>query len=241
MKKLENKIALITGAGRGIGAEISKNLAAEGATVLLASRSVDELESVAETIGELGGVSHIYPVDMSKEDSIQQLVTKVSSDFGRIDILINNAGVTHSDLLKDTSTAAWDKCMAVNAKGPFILCRECLPLMEKIDRGFIINIGSVVSIKGYPMQSAYTASKHALRGMTLSLAEECNKSHISVHMICPGGVDTSMVGDVRPDINKEELILPEEVADIVTFITTRRGRGIIDEFHLRRSTSSPWF
>ncbi len=241
MKKLQNKIALITGAGRGIGAEISKNLAAEGATVILASRSVHELEALAKEISRQGGISHINSVDMSQEQSIKDLVSRISSEFGKIDILINNAGVTHSDLLKDTSTEAWDRCMTVNARGPFILCRESLPLMESVARGYIINIGSVVSIKGYPSQSAYTASKHALRGMTLSLAEEYKNSHISVHMICPGGVDTSMVGDVRPDINKDELILPEEIADIVNFITTRKGRGILDEFHIRRSTSSPWF
>ena len=241
MKKLKDKIALITGASRGIGAEIAQTLANEGALVLLASRSAENMEGISDKIISLGGQAHSYVVDISKETSIKELIERIKADYGRVDILVNNAGVTYSDLLKDTPTIAWDRCMNVNAKGPFILIRETLPIMENIKRAFIINIGSVVSVKGYPFQSAYTASKHALRGMTQSLAEELKNSHINVFMICPGGVDTDMAGDVRPDINKDELILPEEIADIVKFIVTRRGRGIIDEFRIRRSSSSPWF
>lgn len=241
MQDLKDKIALVTGASKGIGLEIAKTLAAQGARVVLAARSIEKLESLAQDISKNGGDAVAIAVDMGEESSIKALVEGISSDFGRLDILVNNAGITHSDLLKDTPTQAWDNCMQINARGPFILCRESLSLLEAAQRGFVINIGSVVSIKGYPKQAAYTASKHALRGMTISLAQELNKSSISVHMICPGGVDTDMVGDVRPDINKEELILPEEVADIVKFIVTRRGRGLLDEFCLRRDTSAPWF
>jgi NAD(P)-dependent dehydrogenase (short-subunit alcohol dehydrogenase family) len=221
--------------------EIAKTLASLGCTVVLAARSKGPLEKACAQITNDGGKAVVMCVEMGDEVSIKSLVKRVADEFGVIDILVNNAGVTHSGLLEDTATADWDRCMRVNATGPFILCREALKLVRKAERGFIINIGSVVSIKGYPSQSAYTASKHALRGMTMSLAEELNKTNISVHMICPGGVDTDMVGDVRPDINKAELIEPQEIADIVKFIVTRRGKGLIDEFHLRRATSSPWF
>jgi len=238
---LNNSVAVVTGAGRGIGRVIAITLADEGATVVLAARSEGELSAVAGEIAAGGGKAVVMCVDVCCEDSIKSLVDRVGAEFGRLDILVNNAGVTYSGLLKETATADWDRCMRVNATGPFILCRESLGLLEKSERGYIINVGSVVGIKGYPKQSAYTASKHALRGMTMSLAEELNDTHISVHSICPGGVDTDMVGDVRPDINKDELIEPEEIADIVRFIVTRRGRGLIDEFRIRRGTSGPWF
>ena len=240
MQNLNEQIAIVTGASKGIGSEIAKTLATEGATVILAARSKDKLSKLSDQIAESGGSAVVMSVDMSDEESIRGLVESVADKFGRLDILVNNAGITHSSLLKDTSTEAWNRCMQVNATGAFILCREALGLLEASQRGFIINIGSVVSIKGYPRQSAYTASKHALRGMTLSLAEELNNTNISVHMICPGGVDTDLIGDVRPDINKEELIEPQEISEIVRFIVTRRGKGLIDEFRIRRSTSRPW-
>lgn len=241
MDNLNNKVALVTGGSKGIGFEIARTLASIGATVVVAARNKDTLEKAVAQISESGGKAVAMCVDMGDEESIKSLVNSIQERFGTLDILVNNAGITHSALLKDTATEDFDRCMQVNARGPFILCRQALPLVQKADRGFIINIGSVVSIKGYPKQSAYTASKHALRGMTISLAEELNKTSVSVHMICPGGVDTDMVGDVRPDINKDELIQPQEIADIVRFIVTRKGKGVIDEFRIRRATSGPWF
>lgn len=241
MNNLNGKVALVTGGSKGIGFEIARVLASIGATVIIAARHKDVLEKAAGQIAGSGGKAAFMSVDMGSEESIKSLVNTIEQRFGVLDILVNNAGITHSDLLKDTTTEDFDRCMRINARGPFILCREASPLLQKAGRGYIINIGSVVSIKGYPKQSAYTASKHALRGMTLSLAEELNKTSVSVHMICPGGVDTGMVGDVRPDINKDELIQPQEIAEIVRFIVTRQGRGVIDEFRIRRATSSPWF
>jgi len=131
--------------------------------------------------------------------------------------------------------------MLVNARAPFILCREALPLLKKAKAGYIINIASVVGVKGYPLQSAYTSSKHALRGMTISLAEELRGSNIRVHLLCPGGVDTDLVQKVRPDIKKDELIQPEEIAELVLYLVTHKGNAVIDELHIRRAASTPWF
>ena len=131
--------------------------------------------------------------------------------------------------------------MWVNARAPFILCREALALLRKSQAGYIINIASVVGVKGYPLQSAYTSSKHALRGMTISLSEELRDSNIRVHLLCPGGVDTDMVSNVRPDIKKEDLIGPDEIAELVLYLVTHKGRGIVDELHIRRAAAAPWF
>ena len=144
-------------------------------------------------------------------------------------------------MLDETRTEDLDRCWSINARAPFLLCREALPLLREAPAGFIVNISSVVGVKGYPLQSAYTASKHALRGMTISLAEELRNTNIRVHVVCPGGVDTGMVDSVRPDIRKRDLIRPEEVAELVLYLVTRRGNAVVDELHIRRATAAPWF
>jgi NAD(P)-dependent dehydrogenase (short-subunit alcohol dehydrogenase family) len=113
--------------------------------------------------------------------------------------------------------------------------------LRKSQAAYIINIASVVGVKGYPLQSAYTSSKHALRGMTISLAEELRDSNIRMHLLCPGGANTDMVGSVRPDIPKEELIQPEEIAELVVYLVTHKGNAVMDELRIRRATSAPWF
>jgi 3-oxoacyl-[acyl-carrier protein] reductase len=179
--------------------------------------------------------------NLAEEASIKHLVEVTNEEFGRLDILVNNAGVTHSAELEQTKTADWDRCFQVNARAPFILCREAIPLLRKSEAAYIINIASIVGVKAYPLQCAYTASKHALRGMTMSLAEELNGSSIRVHLVCPGGVDTDLVRQVRPDIAKDKLMKPEEIAELVLYLVTHRGNAVIDELHVRRAASVPWF
>ena len=240
-KRLAGKVAIVTGASRGIGRAISLVLAKQGATVVLAARAIDKLKETAEGVTKAGGKAEIVATELAEEKSIQNLIQVTNERFGRLDILVNNAGVTHSARLEETTTKDWERCMWVNARAPFILCREALPLLKKADAAYIVNIASVVGVKGYPLQSAYTASKHALRGMTISLAEELKGSNVRVHLLCPGGVDTELVQQVRPDIRKEDLMQPEEIAELVLYLVTHKGNAVIDELHIRRAASSPWF
>lgn len=240
-KKLTGKAAIVTGASRGVGRAISIALASEGATVVLAARSMDKMRETAGLVTEAGGKAEIVATELIDEDSIRNLVRVTSEKLGRLDILINNAGVTLSADLEHTSTEDWQRCMFINARAPFILCRESLGLLRKSPAAYIVNISSVVGVKGYPQQSAYTSSKHALRGMTISLAEELRGTNIRVHAVCPGGVDTDMVSRVRPDIPKDELIKPEEIAELVLYLVTHKGNAVVDELHIRRVTSAPWF
>jgi len=239
--KLKDRIALITGASRGIGRAIAVALGSEAARIVLAARAREELEKTAGLVDGAGGKAVIETVELTDEDSIKRLAVRAAEIGGRIDILVNCAGVTHAALLENTAADDWDRCMSINARGPFLLCRETVPLLRQSDSGCIVNISSVVGVKGYPNQSAYTASKHALRGMSMSLAEELRQDNIRVHVICPGGVDTGMARRVRPDLNQEELIEPEEIAELVLYMVTHRGNAVIDELHIRRATSSPWF
>ena len=240
-KQLASKVAIVTGASRGIGRAISIALAKEAATVVLAARSIEKLQQTADNITKAGGNAEIIVTELTEEESIKNLVKTTGEKFNRLDILVNNAGVTHSAKLEQTATEDWQRCMSINARAPFLLCREALSLLKKSESAYIINIASVVGVKGYTLQSAYTSSKHALRGMTISLAEELKGSNIRVHLLCPGGVDTDMVDSVRPDIPKNELIKPEEIAELVLYLVTHKGNAIIDELHIRRATSTPWF
>jgi len=239
--RLNGKVAIVTGASRGIGRAISIALAQESATVVLAARSIRKLQETAQQVTKASGKAEIVVTDLAEEKSIKNLVKVTSKKFSRLDILVNNAGITHSAQLKKTKTKDWDRCFLVNARAPFLLCREALPLLEKVEAAYVINISSVVGVKGYPLQSAYTASKHAIRGMTISLAEELKNTNIRVHLLCPGGVDTELIPRVRPDLKSEDLMRPEEIAELVVYLVTHKGKARIDELHIRRSTSAPWF
>jgi len=239
--RLDGKVAIVTGGSRGIGRAISVALGREGATVVLAARSPGPLAEAADLVRRAGGTAEPIAVELTEEESIRNLVAVTREKFRRLDILINNAGITHSARLEDTKTQDLDRCWAVNARAPFLLCREALPLLRQAEAGYIVNVSSVVGVKGYPLQSAYTASKHAIRGMSIALAEELRGTNIRVHVICPGAVDTGMVGNVRPDIRKEDLIRPDEIAELVLYLVTQRGNAVVDELHIRRAAAAPWF
>lgn len=229
--------AIVTGATKGIGLAVTKALLAEGAAVFAVGRDMKLLSSLAGSVAS--GELIPYRADLCDAD-IPLLVKSANQAMGGVDILINNAGITLSKNLEDTTEDEWDHIMLLNAKVPFLLCRECLGYLREQERSFIINIASVVASKGYESQSAYTASKHALLGFSKSLAKEVHQDGIRVHVISPGGVATDMVSSVRPDIDTAELIAPEEIADIVIFLLTRQGNAAIDEIRVRRDSKTPF-
>ena len=237
---LIEKVAIVTGAGRGVGRIIALALARNGARVSLAARTETELKAVQSEIEALGGAAAGFPTDISREVEVMALIRHTVEHFGRLDILVNNAGLGVFGPLTEITTGQWDRIMAVNARGPFMLCREAIPYLKLQEQSFIININSVVGVKGYANQSAYSASKHALLGMTKSLAKEVQPDGIRVHTINPGGIDTGMIGQARPDLDRSILMQPEEIADILLFLVTRQGNAMIDEINVRRAASTPW-
>jgi len=237
---LEGKVAIVTGAGRGIGRNIALTLARSGVRVSLAARSEAQLGAVRAEIQAFGGDAASFPTDVSREVDVIALIRDTLGHFGRLDILVNNAAIGVFGPLVDATADQWDQVMAVNARGPFLMCREAIPYLKQHKRSFIINISSAVGIKGYPNQALYTASKHALMGMTKALAREVHQDGIRVHAVCPGGVDTQLIGNARPDLDQSVLMQPQEIADIVLFLVTRQGNAVIDEIQVRRQVSTPW-
>jgi len=198
---LKQRRALVTGATRGIGRAIVETLAGQGVHLILNGRDQGRLDQWARTLRQTYDIEVLaQAADLADVSAIEALMRRIRADYDKLDILINNAAVTFSGDIENTPTEAWDQCMAVNARAPFIICRECLPLLRRGRLPCVINIASVVGIKGYAQQTAYSASKHALRGMSMALAQEVHAQGIRVHVICPGAVATDMVAQVRPDI-----------------------------------------
>jgi 3-oxoacyl-[acyl-carrier protein] reductase len=257
-RPLAGKVAIVTGAGRGIGRCIALTLARAGASVALASRTLDELEGVRAEIEALGETAAGFPTDICSEADVTALVAGTLQRFGRLDILVNNAGMGIFKPLVETTAGEWDRIMAVNARGPFLLCRAAVPYLchhcgappgvairDQTWHGgqpssTIVNVASVVAIKGYANQAAYSASKHALYGMSKALAREVQADGIRVHVISPGGVDTDLSARARPDLDRASLMQPQEIADIVLFLVTREGNAVIDEINVRRESATPW-
>lgn len=237
---LEGKVAIVTGAGRGIGRSIALTLARSGVRVSLAARSEAQLGAVRAEIQAFGGDAASFPTDVGREADVIALIRDTLKHFDQLDILVNNAAIGVFGPLVEATADQWDQVMAVNARGPFLMCREAIPYLKQQERSFIINISSAVGIKGYPNQALYTASKHALMGMTKALAREVHQDGIRVHAVCPGGVDTQLIGNARPDLDQSVLMQPQEIADIVLFLVTRQGNAVIDEIQVRREVSTPW-
>lgn len=234
------KIAVITGAGGGIGSAIAEQLARKKMQlVLLGGNNQHKLEAVRQSIEQYTQCL-VLPGDLTDLDFQKQAISKIIAQYGKIDILINNAGMTQNAAFEQVQAEDFDKIMAINVRAPFFLTQQILPWLKKSSAATVINICSVVAHSGYPAQSAYSASKHALLGWTKSLATECFRDNVRVHAISPGGVYTDMVKISRPDLSPEGMIMPEDIADIVSFILDHRTNAVIDEIMIHRTGKEPF-
>lgn len=226
-------IALVTGASRGIGKAIALQLAEDGYDLALVGRDIEALMNVkAEMPHNIKVLTMI--ANLENVGEAEKVVEDVASVCGGIDLVVNCAGLSHKGGFETVTPELWDRIFAVNAKAPFFICKAALPYLKQSSKPIVINIASVVGFKGYQDQSVYASSKHALTGFTKVFAKEVQPFGIRVHLISPGGVATEMVKKMRPDIAPDELIQPEEIAEIIHFLVTRKGAGTIDQFYIRR-------
>ena len=229
-------VALVTGASRGIGKVIALELASLGYDLALVARDAAALAEVIAALPESCGNAVAIPADLTQEETYESVVGECVAQLGGLDVLVNCAGLSQAGPFEDVTPEQWDRIFAVNAKAPFFISRAALPYLKESEKPIVINIASVVGFKGYIHQSAYASSKHALTGFTKVFAKEVQPFGIRVHLISPGGVATEMVKQMRPDIQPDELIQPDEIAEIVRFLVTKKGQGTIDQFYIRRYT-----
>ena len=239
---LKGKTAIITGAAGGIGEALCRKLAGEYAmNLVLTGRSEKTLNPLAEDLRGYGVQVVCCLGDLADMAFIDRVLTSAREAFGGVDVIINNAGLSHNCTVEEMTPETFDSIMQVNVRAPYFLSQRALPDLRKSDCATIINICSVVAHKGYPKQSVYAASKHALYGLSKSLANEVYRENIRVHVISPGSVFTPMIAMVRPDLTPEGMILPEDIADIAGFyLEMRTTNCVIDEIEAHRVTKEPF-
>jgi 3-oxoacyl-[acyl-carrier protein] reductase len=231
-RPLDTQVAVITGAGRGIGAAIARKLASMGATAVLCGRTRAALENTAKAIAQNQGKSEIIPCDLTQLNSVEAAAKQVESALGRIDILVNNAGIGgFGGPLHQLPPNAWDQILNTNLRGVFYMIRAFAPLMMKARSGHIINISSLAGKNALPNGAAYAASKWGLNGLTYSVAEELRGHNIRVSVICPGSVNT----ELSPHAGKDPLkmLQPEDVAHTVAMLVTQAPQSFVSEILLR--------
>jgi NAD(P)-dependent dehydrogenase (short-subunit alcohol dehydrogenase family) len=217
---LADKVAVVVGAGRGIGRATAKRLASAGARVIVVSRTPSELEEVAAEIQADGGRAISRVADITRFEDVQSLADFVRVAYGRVDVLVNSAGASLIAALDATTPTEWDRIMDTNLKGPYLCIWAMLDMLRASTSGQIVNIASKVGLTGHKLVSAYSAAKAGLIGFSRSLAHELRTDNVRVVVICPGPVDTPMRWAATPHLDPRMAISASTVADTILFLVT---------------------
>ncbi len=226
---LEGKIALVTGSSQGIGETIARRLASAGATVLVAARNQEKATAVAASIADAGGSAEAVLLDVTDPASVPALFQGIAERHGKLDILVNNAGITDDGLLLRMSRESWDRVLATDLTGVFLVTQEAVKLMmKKRVAGRIVTVGSVVGLMGNAGQASYAAAKAGVVGFSMSLAREIGSRGITVNVVAPGFIETAMTGALSEEQRKAlagKIVLGrlgngEDVAGAVLYLTS---------------------
>ncbi|HNR93962.1 MAG TPA: 3-oxoacyl-[acyl-carrier-protein] reductase [Kiritimatiellia bacterium] len=225
---LNGKVAIVTGAARGIGQAVAVRLASAGADIALCDVQAGWLDETAGRIAELGRRAEKYAVDVSSSADVEAAISQIHQDFGHIDVLVNNAGITKDGLLARMSEQDWDAVLNVNLKGAFLFCKAASRIMMKQRTGSIVNMASIIGLIGNAGQCNYAASKGGLISLTKSVAKELAGRNVRANAVAPGFIETKMTEKLSPDVQQKMLEAipmkrfgkPEDVANVVLFLAS---------------------
>jgi 3-oxoacyl-[acyl-carrier protein] reductase len=225
---LEGRVSLITGGARGIGREIALLFAKEGSNIAICDVNLEEAQKTAKDIQDLGRQSIVFKTDVTDSNQVQDMADKILDKFAKIDILINNAGITKDNLLLRMSEEDWDRVISVNLKGTFVCTKIISKIMLKQRYGKIVNLASIIGIMGNAGQANYAASKAGIIGLTKSAAKELSSRNICVNAMAPGFIKTDMTAKLPEDVQQKMLSAiplarfgePKDVADLALFLSS---------------------
>lgn len=239
MSGLAERVAIITGGGSGIGRAVASTMAALGAHVVICGRRADVVTELAREATNAGMTMRAVAADVGVEADVTRVVAEAYDNYGAVDILVNNAGVFEGGAIHAHDVDAWDRVMAANLRGPFLMSRAVLPIMRAQARGHIVNISSESGIEHYPTNGAYGVSKHALNALGEYIQRENQDLGIRVNTVCPGVVLTDMAGDLGR-VEPADCLLPEDIAELVLWLVTRRENIKIGTPVLMQTMRNPW-
>ena len=226
--RLADKVAIVTGAGRGLGEQIARAYCREGAQVVLTARSDDEIQGVASDLSAAGLPAFAVSGDVRDEEDVRAVFSRARAAFGPVDILVNNAGANQLKPFTETTVKEWDRILTTNLRGAFLCVREALTDMIPRRSGVILNISSGFGSRPFPNFTAYCASKFGLEGFTRALALEMKSEGIRVNTLHPGGVCDTTIGAATapPDLPREQWLPADILCDPAVFLASEEGRSV---------------
>jgi NADP-dependent 3-hydroxy acid dehydrogenase YdfG len=232
LSTLLGQVAVVTGAGRGIGHATAMALAREGATVVLAARTRQQLAATAAEIRETGGAALAIPTDVTQDAAVEAMVEQAIAELGRLDILVTAAGVASFGPVSGTKPADWDGMLAVNLRAVMVTCRAVLPIMIRQRRGTIINVASVAAQRAIPGAAVYTATKAGVVGFSRVLAEELRSERVRVGVLVPGAVDTPLWDAIPGSPDRSRMLRPADVARAAVLMASLPPGATLEELTL---------
>jgi len=237
---LKGKVILVTGAARGLGAAICRILSEEGAILVATDVNAPLLEESVANILAAGGKIASYAMDVTDENSVEETLQSVMEEHGKIDAVINNAGIDYTKSIEELSYDEWRRVIDVNLTGPFIVTKAVYPYMKKQGNGHIINITSTACKRAWPNASAYHASKWGLTGLSHAIHSEARKDKIKITALVAGGMQTPFLLDRFPDIDTNLLQNPENVAESIRYVLCQPSESVIPELMVIPMTETSW-
>jgi 3-oxoacyl-[acyl-carrier protein] reductase len=234
MQRLAGKVAIVTGSSSGIGKAIALKFGKEGAKVVVAARRIGLCERTVDQIAKEGGEAWAIQTDVADERQVEQLIDHTVKRYGRIDVLVNNAGMVAGGRIAETTTQAFDEVMNVNLRGTFFCCRAAFTPMKEQGGGTIINMSSVAGLQAWSGTGVYSASKHGVMALTKSLADEGRPFHIKVSAICPGAVADDLVDASPQEILRSQNIDPFDVAEAAVYLATLGRYAVVHHIAIDR-------